>query len=114
MVVCRTMSSEEMVIRKIQRGVGLLAPLTIAIAAAGCHGQSETSAGNASPPPIGPRAEPARPIVDDGQWRMAAKDHANLRFSTLAEIDTRNVGSLKVAWTFSTGVLRGHEAPPLV
>ena len=30
------------------------------------------------------------------------------------QINKSNVGSLKVAWTFSTGVLRGHEGGPLV
>ena len=45
---------------------------------------------------------------------MAAKDYANTRYSGLNEITTDNVGSLKPAWTFSTGVLRGQEAAPLV
>jgi glucose dehydrogenase len=30
------------------------------------------------------------------------------------QINTGNVGDLQVAWTFSTGVLRGHEGGPLV
>ncbi|MFC5564172.1 methanol/ethanol family PQQ-dependent dehydrogenase [Methylobacterium aerolatum] len=41
-------------------------------------------------------------------------DEANTRYSPLAQIDTGNVARLKVAWTFSTGVLRGHEGAPLV
>lgn len=53
-------------------------------------------------------------LADDGQWRMPARDHANTRYSALADIDTDNVGALETAWTFSTGVLRGHEAAPLV
>lgn len=52
--------------------------------------------------------------TEDGQWLMAAKDYANRRFSGLDEIKAANVGSLRLAWTFSTGVLRGHEAAPLV
>ena len=36
------------------------------------------------------------------------------RYSKLDQINTSNVGQLKVAWTFSTGVLRGHEGSPLV
>jgi PQQ-dependent dehydrogenase (methanol/ethanol family) len=32
----------------------------------------------------------------------------------LDQINTKNVSNLKVAWTFSTGVLRGHEGSPLV
>ena len=41
-------------------------------------------------------------------------DYANTRFSPLDQIDAHNVGRLKVAWTFSTGVLRGHEGAPIV
>ncbi|MEW6270428.1 MAG: PQQ-binding-like beta-propeller repeat protein, partial [Thermodesulfobacteriota bacterium] len=52
--------------------------------------------------------------ADDGQWPMAAKDHANTRYSALEQITTANVGQLRIAWTFSTGVLRGHEAAPIV
>ena len=41
-------------------------------------------------------------------------DYANTRFSRLDQITAGNVGRLAVAWTFSTGVLRGHEGSPLV
>ena len=36
------------------------------------------------------------------------------RFSGLDQINTENVRNLKPAWTFSTGMVRGHEAAPLV
>ncbi len=45
---------------------------------------------------------------------MAAKNYAGTRFSTLTEINTGNVKNLKLDWTFSTGLTRGHEAAPLV
>ncbi len=51
---------------------------------------------------------------DDGQWVMPAKNYASTRFSTLDQINTSNVKNLKLAWTFSTGQTRGHEAAPLV
>src|SRR5512142_1043862 len=51
---------------------------------------------------------------DDGQWVMPAKNYASTRYSTLTEINTGNVASLKLAWTFSTGLTRGHEAAPLI
>lgn len=51
---------------------------------------------------------------EDGQWQMPAKNYASTRFSGLSEIHTGNVNNLKVAWEFSTGVVRGHEAAPLV
>jgi glucose dehydrogenase len=44
----------------------------------------------------------------------ATKDYANTRYSTLDQINTGNVGSLKVGWTFDTGVARGQEAAPIV
>jgi alcohol dehydrogenase (cytochrome c) len=51
---------------------------------------------------------------DDGQWTMAAKNYASTRFSTLDQINTGNANNLKLAWTFSTGMTRGHEAAPIV
>ena len=52
--------------------------------------------------------------TDDGSWPMAAKNYASTRYSELTEINAGNVAGLELAWTFSTGVLRGHEAAPLV
>ncbi|HEX8685146.1 MAG TPA: PQQ-dependent dehydrogenase, methanol/ethanol family, partial [Pyrinomonadaceae bacterium] len=52
--------------------------------------------------------------AEDGQWLMPAKNYASTRFSGLDQINADNVKALKVAWTFSTGVNRGHEAAPLV
>jgi lanthanide-dependent methanol dehydrogenase len=51
---------------------------------------------------------------DPNQWVLQTGDYANTRFSKLDQINTGNVGKLQVAWTFSTGVLRGHEGSPLV
>ncbi len=48
------------------------------------------------------------------QWAIQTGDYKNQRYSALDQIDAENVGDLQVAWTFSTGVLRGHEGSPLV
>src|SRR5712672_661349 len=48
------------------------------------------------------------------EWVMPAGDYANQRYSKLNQITAANVGKLQVAWSFSTGVLRGHEGGPLV
>lgn len=61
-----------------------------------------------------PPAQPYKTDEEDGQWQMPAKNYASTRFSGLSEINTGNVNNLKVAWTFSTGVVRGHEAAPIV
>ena len=48
------------------------------------------------------------------QWAIQTGDYKNQRYSALDQINADNVGDLQVAWTFSTGVLRGHEGSPLV
>jgi len=51
---------------------------------------------------------------EDGQWLMVQKDYANTRFSGLDQINLSNIDQLKAATTFSTGLVSGHEATPLV
>ena len=51
---------------------------------------------------------------DPKQWVMPTGDYANQRFSELDQINSDNVKHLTPVWTFSTGVLRGHEGGPLV
>ena len=53
-------------------------------------------------------------MKDPSQWVQQSGDYAGHRYSNLDQINKSNVGSLKVAWSFSTGVLRGHEGSPLV
>jgi PQQ-dependent dehydrogenase (methanol/ethanol family) len=53
-------------------------------------------------------------IKDPKQWGIQTGDYFNQRYSKLDEINKDNVKKLQVAWTFSTGVLRGHEGSPLV
>ena len=52
--------------------------------------------------------------ADPNQWVIQTGDYSNQRYSKLDQINRDNVKDLKVAWTFSTGVLRGHEGGPLV
>jgi glucose dehydrogenase len=53
-------------------------------------------------------------VDDPNNWAIQTGDYANTRYSELDQINKENVGDLQVAWTFSTGVLRGHEGSPLV
>jgi alcohol dehydrogenase (cytochrome c) len=66
-------------------------------------------------------APPARAADDLMQMQnnpaemvMPTMTYDNQRYSKLDQITTQNVGRLQVAWSFSTGVLRGHEGAPLV
>jgi PQQ-dependent dehydrogenase (methanol/ethanol family) len=52
--------------------------------------------------------------AEDGQWTMPAKDYANTRYARLDQITTANVKDLRLVWRYPTGVVRGHEAAPLV
>lgn len=52
--------------------------------------------------------------ANPANWAMPTGNYENHRYSELAQINRDNVGDLEVAWTFSTGVLRGHEGGPLV
>ena len=51
---------------------------------------------------------------DPNNWAIWGGDYAGTRYSELNQITNKNAQDLQVAWTFSTGVLRGHEGGPLV
>ncbi len=61
-----------------------------------------------------PAAAAAAADTADGQWTMPSKDYAATRYSALAQITPQNAHALHPVWTFSTGVLGGHEGQPLV
>ncbi len=59
-------------------------------------------------------ADVEKNMANSKNWAAQAGDMYNQRYSQLKQINTGNVKNLQVAWTFSTGVLRGHEGSPLV
>jgi lanthanide-dependent methanol dehydrogenase len=93
-----------------------LAVVFFGMAAGGCRPSSRASTASPSGSIDGTVAPPATSVgaAEDGQWLMAPKDYANTRYSGLDEINTGNASRLRVAWTFSTGVVAGHEAAPVV
>jgi PQQ-dependent dehydrogenase (methanol/ethanol family) len=52
--------------------------------------------------------------ANENNWVMPAGDYKNQRYSKLTQINKDNVADLNMAWSFSTGVLRGHEGNSLV
>lgn len=56
----------------------------------------------------------AKLASDAKNWAMQTGDYANTRYSKLNQITADNVKNLQVKWSFSTGVLRGHEGGPLI
>ena len=50
----------------------------------------------------------------DENWPMTGKNYNANNFSPQKQINKDNVKELRPAWSFSTGVLSGHEGTPLV
>jgi PQQ-dependent dehydrogenase (methanol/ethanol family) len=80
----------------------------------GCKPGAKNTTSGGAPVVSGARIATAPAADNAGEWPMPARDYANSRYSTLAQITSENAQNLRVAWTFSTGVLRGHEGQPLV
>ena len=74
--------------------------------AVGCRRNTESGGAGAAPRGGVAGAPPTTHFVSDlprGEWRMAAGDYGNLRYSTLDAINTTNAMNLHVVTTFSTG-----------
>ena len=100
-------------LRSLRRSVLIAVGLLV-----GCSGESSIPRRN--PEPVPNRAiatsTPGQLAAPDesGDWVRPAKDYSSSRFASLTDINTSNVGQLGVRFTFSTGVVAGHEAAPLV
>ena len=90
--------------------------ILLLLACLSCNrGASSPPAASASPSSAAAGTPGANPAPDDsGDWVRPAKDYASTRFSTLDQITPDSVKQLGVKGTFSTGLVRGHEAAPLV
>ena len=97
------------------------AAVLLALAAAACTGDAgspgrdSSAATSTNTAPIVAGITSAAPHIGPaGEWQTPAGDFASSRYSELAQITPANAKNLRAAWTFSTGVLRGHEGQPLV
>ena len=91
---------------------------TVALALPASAQQSAQPSASAQPQAAAQVKFPSGPVTqamaNPNNWAIQTGDYANHRYSKLDQINAGNVGKLQVAWTFSTGVLRGHEGSPLV
>src|SRR6516225_1259069 len=51
---------------------------------------------------------------EDGNWLMFRRTYDGWGYSPLAEITRENVSRLQPVWSFATGQVEGHQAPPIV
>ena len=54
------------------------------------------------------------PGSKEGDWLIPGHDYGSTRYSELDKITTSNVAQLKEVWSYTTGILDGHEGQPLV
>ena len=100
-------------IRKLNYQAGVLA-LSFAFLASGCH---DSRTAHADSVPNVPGSVPGVQLVSppaNGQWTIPAGDYGHTRFSTLDQINTQNVGKLRLITSMATGIPHGHEGGPLV
>jgi alcohol dehydrogenase (cytochrome c) len=64
----------------------------------------------------GARADDAldRVAADPNNWAMYGRGYDNTRYSPLSQITAKNVGQLKLAYSFQLGSLRSNESSPIV
>jgi len=74
-----------------------------------------------APAPVAPAARVYSPVTDQRlanpeprNWLMYRRTYDGQGFSPLDQINAGNVADLVPAWTFSTGVVEGHQSPPIV
>src|SRR5690348_12093576 len=51
---------------------------------------------------------------EPGNWLLYRRTYDGHGFSPLNQINNGNVKDLVPVWTLATGVIEGHEAPPMV
>lgn len=86
-----------MQINKIKLALGLVAGMTMAMPLVASAAADQEAA-----------------MKDANNWAHPRGAHNNQAYSALAQINKGNVKNLKAAWTFATGVNRGHEGSPVV
>ena len=52
--------------------------------------------------------------AEPSDWTIPLGSYSAIRHSSLKQIDKSNVGNMRMAWSMSTGTLRGQEGQPLV
>lgn len=50
----------------------------------------------------------------EGDWKLIRRTYDGWAYSPLKQINASNVAKLKPVWSFATGVINGHQAPPII
>jgi alcohol dehydrogenase (cytochrome c) len=71
-------------------------------------------AAQALPPTYTPVTDERLRNPEPSNWLQYRANYGGWGYSPLDKINDRNVGKLKLAWSFSTGQVEGHQSPPIV
>ena len=84
-------------------------------------GEEEAPPAGGQEPQAGRTIEDYSPVTDERllepepeNWLHYRRTYNGWGYSPLDQINRENISDLTPAWTFSTGVIEGHEAPPIV
>lgn len=83
----------------------LIAALAAALAAHGAH---------AAPAAYTPVTDSRLANPEPANWLQYRGNYGGWGYSPLDQINARNVGKLKLAWSLATGQTEGHQSPPIV
>ncbi len=108
--------------RQLMRGV-CAAALVVAAGVVPVPAQETIAPASATPVP-GPLPDALKtyaPVTDqrlrhpeDGNWLLFRRTYDGWGYSPLGEIVPANVAKLQLVWSFATGQVEGHQAPPIV
>ena len=55
---------------------------------------------------------PGPAVAESADWTIPLGSYSAIRHSPLKQIDKQNASKLRLAWSMSTGTLRGQEGQP--
>src|ERR671936_555038 len=55
-----------------------------------------------------------RAMADSASWASYGRDYSNQRYSHLTQVQASNIGNLKLAWRYKTGIPHAFETSPIV
>src|SRR5215470_3754783 len=108
--------------RRLMRGICTAA--AIMAAAVGTAAAQQTIAPASATPVPGPMPDVLQkytPVTaerlrqpEDRNWLLFRRTYDGWGYSPLSQISPANVASLALVWSFATGQVEGHQAPPIV
>jgi len=104
--------------------LGTCVAAMIAVAAVGGVSAQQTIAPASATPVPGPMPDVLQkyaPVTDarlrqpeDANWLLFRRTYDGWGYSPLSQITPSNIGRLQLVWSFATGQVEGHQAPPIV